>query len=97
MVYKCPVCKGRGFVPINFYGDLSNNLTDAITKCRTCEGSGVLWEKDNIPITITTYLPMNDTASNKPYNPCDSCSVRQKPSWNGICHCTLGGRGQITW
>ena len=44
--YCCPVCGGRGKVPAGFYdvwGKTTNttNLTDT---CRTCGGTGIVWE-----------------------------------------------------
>ena len=39
--YKCPVCNGRGKMPINFYERTATHTGDA--NCRTCNGTGVLW------------------------------------------------------
>jgi len=44
----CPVCNGRGTVPAGFYsqGDYYSSVTYGMNQCRTCSGSGVLWETD---------------------------------------------------
>lgn len=41
--HKCPVCDGRGFVPMEFYGakDVIERL--CTTDCHTCKGEGILW------------------------------------------------------
>ena len=36
--HTCPVCGGTGQVPVGFY-------SEEIATCRSCDGSGVLWEK----------------------------------------------------
>jgi len=39
----CPICQGRGEVPPGFY--IGSVFTRAISEtCRTCQGTGVLWE-----------------------------------------------------
>ncbi len=95
---KCPVCEGSGIVPYNFYKD-----KDSIgfnEKCRTCNGTGILWINENI-YTQYQYIPpiIDDTSTqydpsfvpyyNKPYNPCEKCPVRLSPNFDGVCHCTL--------
>jgi hypothetical protein len=42
--HLCPVCLGRGHVPAGFYtfGAFSGSLEPE--KCRTCGGSGTLWD-----------------------------------------------------
>ena len=47
MVYKCPVCEGRGFVCAGFYGNISSpfytsNLYGENTTCRSCCGTGII-------------------------------------------------------
>jgi DnaJ-class molecular chaperone len=40
--HVCPICNGRGQVPERFYNEKSaDNFRVA---CRTCHGSGVIWE-----------------------------------------------------
>lgn len=36
---RCPVCDGRGFVPVGFYGPQSGLGSPA---CRRCDGSGTI-------------------------------------------------------
>lgn len=43
MVQKCPVCGGRGQVPLSFYdGGLSNTTADV--QCRSCHGTGLVYD-----------------------------------------------------
>jgi hypothetical protein len=47
MVYwqRCPVCEGRGHVPLGFYRDIPADagVTEiAMTCCRTCAGRGMV-------------------------------------------------------
>ena len=82
---KCPICEGRGFVPINFYKDGSENSTATVETCRTCNGEGILWTKE---WGEYTYPPMQEN-NTKPDNPCENCPVRLSPTFNGICNCSL--------
>ena len=46
--HSCPVCSGRGSVPLGFYSgwfppDGSSSTVPPIEMCRSCAGSGVLW------------------------------------------------------
>ena len=43
--YKCPVCEGRGNLPVGFYVPYSNgsSTTAAIESCRSCQGQGVIY------------------------------------------------------
>lgn len=54
----CPVCYGRRGVPIGFYNANPNGSSSTTTTvnepCRSCGGSGVVWEQeastdDNLP------------------------------------------------
>ena len=47
--YACPVCNGRGSVPVGFYtpGTVTSSLTPEI--CRSCNGTGVLWDYTEMP------------------------------------------------
>lgn len=42
--YRCPVCNGKGIVPVGFYstGAVSTN-TATDEPCRTCHGKGIVW------------------------------------------------------
>ena len=44
--YLCPVCLGRGTVGEGFYqqGDVASSSAICRETCRTCQGSGVLWD-----------------------------------------------------
>lgn len=46
MIYKCPVCNGKGIVPIGFY-DLSGTSTfkKIEDKCRSCNGTGIITDE----------------------------------------------------
>ena len=40
--HVCPVCCGRQYAPMGFYdGPMSTSIN--IEKCRTCNGTGVIW------------------------------------------------------
>lgn len=44
--YKCPVCNGKGIVPTGFYNSLSGYYISSTTvseKCRSCNGTGIIW------------------------------------------------------
>lgn len=45
IVHLCPVCQGRGFVPLGFYSPYGAASTANDETCRTCKGTGVLWEQ----------------------------------------------------
>ena len=40
---KCPICGGRGFVPIGFYTYPTTNFVDP--QCKQCNGTGILYEE----------------------------------------------------
>jgi rRNA maturation protein Nop10 len=45
MIYRCPVCGGRGLVPAGFYniGVFGGGSTTATSEtCRACGGSGLV-------------------------------------------------------
>lgn len=48
--YKCPVCEGRGTVPIGFYETFSQGTTTATVTydvtCKTCNGTGIVWDTE---------------------------------------------------
>lgn len=45
---KCPVCEGRGTVPIGFYDSDADRIAatlmiyNELPKCRSCEGTGLI-------------------------------------------------------
>lgn len=46
--YRCPVCGGKGFVPSGFYSVFpydQTTCTSLTEKCRSCNGSGIVWEE----------------------------------------------------
>jgi len=49
---KCPVCGGRGIVPQGFYlyteGQEFASTSCAPEQCKTCNGSGILVNNDNL-------------------------------------------------
>jgi hypothetical protein len=51
--YCCPVCQGKGLVPMGFYtaiGQEHFSASDtAPERCRSCGGGGVLWGFDPMP------------------------------------------------
>lgn len=42
--YRCPVCEGRGFVPVGFYGE-GFSLNTGTEPCRAGCANGVLWKE----------------------------------------------------
>ena len=44
-VYKCPVCKGRGTVPADFYSHLASTtvVNTCPVACRSCGGKGIVF------------------------------------------------------
>lgn len=38
-VHRCPVCKGRGFMPSSFY---DKNVQCGYERCRACNGTGII-------------------------------------------------------
>ena len=49
--HLCPVCQGRGFVPLGFYnfGNTAASLNNE--PCIACCGKGVLWDDPNFNFT----------------------------------------------
>lgn len=46
MPWLCPVCRGRGFMPVGFYDPLdvpSGSTTTANPSCKACDATGVVW------------------------------------------------------
>lgn len=56
--YKCPVCVGKTVVPKDFYpSSLNPDINPLYEKCRSCEGSGVVYSKDSIQKINDFYVP----------------------------------------
>lgn len=59
MIYKCPVCDGKGFVPAGFYntnGQSWYSFNTSPEVCRSCNGKGVIKEDDiNDSIKYPSY------------------------------------------
>ena len=46
--HRCPICGGNGLVPNGFYTQVAgtwDNTSTAPEQCRSCDGTGVIWEK----------------------------------------------------
>lgn len=62
MIYKCPVCNGRGFVPAGFYSLPGANRYESKyfnyspETCRSCNGTGIMSETINSPTTYRNIL-----------------------------------------
>lgn len=62
MIYKCPVCNGRGFVPAGFYSWYRNDqCTWSVANtfpevCRSCNGTGVVFEHINPPVVHIDHI-----------------------------------------
>lgn len=41
---KCPVCYGRGTVPVGFYNKFESTLNCTEPTCKTCSGTGIVSE-----------------------------------------------------
>lgn len=39
----CPVCQGRGWVPVGFYESWAVNPTSANPSCKSCDSTGIVW------------------------------------------------------
>lgn len=45
--HRCPICYGRGIVPVGFYSTTEMLWSAGSTgpeTCRACKGTGVLWQ-----------------------------------------------------
>ena len=65
----CPVCGGRGLVPPNFY---SPGLVDSVTNaawetCRSCHGSGLVWDAPSSNTTTAIWDNKNITYTYDPW------------------------------
>jgi hypothetical protein len=58
--YRCPVCNGKGIVPNGFYNSTEDSwATTSIAPetCKSCWGTGIVWDYD-YKIDWPTYLPV---------------------------------------
>jgi hypothetical protein len=39
----CPVCQGRGFVPVGFYNPFDMSTASANPSCKSCDATGIVW------------------------------------------------------
>jgi len=48
MYQKCPVCEGRGNLPVGFYNPYGLGVTANTSpeRCKTCNGDGVIAEPE---------------------------------------------------
>ena len=65
MVFKCPVCDGRGTVPLGFYNDESQE------QCKACAGRGIVFGPEPQTVIVEspnrpTYLPFSGGKVNWP-------------------------------
>ena len=47
----CPICNGRGRVPLGFYNSQNGQFSSSATateQCRTCHGTGIVWAPDEL-------------------------------------------------
>ena len=54
--HRCPICQGQGTVPPGFYEELNTGTSISSNRpiCRTCGGSGLLWESQD----FSYYAPL---------------------------------------
>ncbi len=52
--HRCPVCEGRGQMPVSFYGGVVND-SGSTTPCRACD-KGVVWAM----VVATNVLEIRD-------------------------------------
>lgn len=57
--HKCPICSGRGTMPGSFYGDNGPAGLCEVT-CRSCGGSGIVWDYSSPTLTIPIPVPCYD-------------------------------------
>lgn len=70
----CPVCGGRGTVPPDFYSQLGQSTSAARESCRSCAGTGIVWDAWSPqpaapqPAPLQPWSPLTPTAP-WPYGP----------------------------
>jgi len=65
--YTCPVCCGRGLVPMDFYLSQTGELGSIIgnEQCRSCKGTGIVWNEDNQNIAGYDKLELEQKGDNQ--------------------------------
>ena len=56
--HSCPICGGNGLVMAGFYNQCGGSWTGSNTgfeMCRSCKGTGVVWEPEGLP-PLTTQI-----------------------------------------
>lgn len=65
--YACPVCAGRGAVPVGFYdGTPAGGIYGAVS-CRACGGLGIVWDPMVTPPLTPPLFPVIQPED--PFNP----------------------------
>ena len=41
--WRCPICYGRGTVPVDFYANIGYATSTNPVKCRSCGGQGIVF------------------------------------------------------
>lgn len=72
MPHKCPVCHGKGTVPVGFYDSGETSVTPADRPtCKSCAGTGVVWSAwphstpTPRPMLRATWLPGPASSTSK--------------------------------
>jgi len=55
--YRCPVCYGTGTVPADFYSQIGSTTSTARERCRSCWGTGIVWDNSRSISIITDPGP----------------------------------------
>ena len=84
--YLCPVCQGRGTVPVGFYcsGTLSSNVTPET--CRTCGGLGMVWDYTDNGVPVWNCVG--------PIVPQDINKTVTRPPNGTVTEANLGGAAE---
>ena len=53
MIQICPVCQGKGLVKGDFYPDNTKHPIPELEQCRTCRGSGIIFDNT---VRIEPYI-----------------------------------------
>jgi hypothetical protein len=67
--YACPVCAGRGAVPVGFYegGSSAGIGLYGTVACKACNGAGIVWDPMVTPPLTPPLFPVNPPE--EPFNP----------------------------
>lgn len=76
----CPVCNGTQTVPSGFYDpSIYQTLVFGQETCRSCNGTGVVWEPEN-------HVSVEDTEEEGFVVECNVCGARYH-NWSGSTPC----------